>query len=57
MKREIKKPDGVLLSGFNAKKWCPGRKRQGIKLSPEKSHLPPEENFPVSPVAEFYRTS
>ena len=37
------------------KKWYPERKRQGIKLSPEKFRLSPEETFPVSPVAMLLR--
>ena len=35
--------------------WYTQRKRQGIKLSPGKSHLPPGEIFPVSPVAKLPR--
>ena len=46
----------LLQAGFQTKKWCPGRPRRGIKLSPVKISLPPGEIFPVSPVATFSRT-
>ena len=37
------------------KKWYTQRKRQGIKPSPKENASPPEETFPVSPVAPLPR--